>query len=43
VAREILVCGKHVSKILVDYAKLEDILYLNYLNSDPQEADFGTN
>ena len=42
VAREVLACGKPVSKILVDYDKSEDVLYLNYLSSNPQEADFGT-
>ena len=29
------------SKILIDYDQPEDVLYINYLNSSPQEADFG--
>ena len=29
------------AKILVDYDTSEDVLYVNYLNSSPQKADFG--
>lgn len=42
VAIAILGCGRPASKIMVDYDKLQDVLYINYLNSDPEEADFGT-
>ena len=33
---------KPKSKILVDYDRHNDVLYINFLNSDPQKADFGT-
>lgn len=29
------------SEILVDYDEKEDVLYINFLNSKPQKADFG--
>jgi hypothetical protein len=38
----VLGCGRSASKVMVNYDRLEDVLYLNYLNSDPQKADFGT-
>lgn len=32
---------KPTSKILIDYDEREDVLYINFLNSDAQKADFG--
>lgn len=32
---------KPASDILIDYDEKEDVLYVNFLNSDPQKADFG--
>jgi uncharacterized protein YuzE len=29
------------SKLIADYDKSGDVLYLNFLNSEPQEADYG--
>ena len=42
VAIEVFSHIKPKSEILVDYDTLADVLYINFLNSDPQKADFGT-
>jgi len=39
VAYNIFLPREH-GKILVDYDCLEDVLYVNYLNSEPREADY---
>lgn len=41
VAIKIFSLLKPKSKILTDYDKSEDVLYINFVNSEPQKADFG--
>jgi uncharacterized protein YuzE len=40
-AVEFLADGRKKEKILANYDKVEDVLYINFLKSPPQEADYG--
>lgn len=42
VAVEVFSCVSHDSEVLADYDRSEDVIYVNFLNSSPQKADFGT-
>lgn len=40
-AVELLADGRPREKIIANYDKVEDVLYINFLKSPPQEADYG--
>ena len=41
-AVEVFSCVSHGSEVMASYDRREDVLYINFLNTAPQEADFGT-
>ena len=39
---QIFTCVRPKTEILANYDRSEDVLYVNFLSSAPQKADFGT-